>query len=153
MWRTVLPKNANGFYTAVLYIEKVDALDAGKFTCVARDWGFVVNKSIDVSVKLLPVPNLTPLAATIWNGDNMIIYCLSSEDTFSRKYGYTWLKNGEILNPKRGGEIVEDIFPTGTRLLIRNARHTARYSCILSTTAGTTVKTSVITVLPTAKTS
>lgn len=147
MWKTLLPKNANGLYTSLLNIEKVHVLDEGTFTCKVNDWGFSVNKSIQINVKLLPNPTLVPLSATVVQDEDIIMFCYSPEDNFARKYGYNWLKNGEILNPIIRNEVIEDLYPTGSRILIKKIRHTATYTCIVSTSAGTTLKNAIITVL------
>lgn len=148
IWRVVLPKNVNGILTALLNVEKAHALDAGIFTCRATDWGFTLNKSIEINVKLLPNPVVTPLTATVFYGNQLLIFCYSPEDNLLKNFGYTWLKNGELLNPLREKEIIEDLYPTGSRLLIHGAEKTTTYTCIVSSAAGATHKNSIVTIVP-----
>lgn len=62
-------------------------------------------------------------------------------------FGYNWLKNGRILNPSAEPELVEDLFPAGSRIVIQSARASATYTCIITSTAGATRKDSTVTVL------
>lgn len=137
-----------GHYLAELYIERVDLLDSGHFTCQVRDWGFLLNRTIRVEVNVLAQPTISPLTQTVWEGERVVITCFSREDAALRKYGYNWLKNGEILNPIRENEHIEDLYPTGSRVLIYKASRSATYTCLATTPAGTAFKESRISVVP-----
>lgn len=144
----LLPRNGQGLFTAELFIERVHVLDSGVFTCEARDFGFALNRSKLVTVTRLPQPSVSPLTQTVWQGDQVVITCFSREDVSIRKYGYNWLKSGEILNPIRENEQIEDLYPTGSRLIIPNASRSAVYTCLAITPAGTALRESHITVVP-----
>lgn len=139
---------ATGHYMAELYIERVDILDSGRFTCQVRDWGFVVNRTIAIQVNVLAQPTVSPLTATVWDGARVVVTCFSREDAALCKYGYNWLKNGQILNPLRENEHIEDLYPTGSRVLIYKATRSASYTCLATTPAGTAFRESRITVVP-----
>ncbi|XP_076329725.1 uncharacterized protein LOC143235440 isoform X2 [Tachypleus tridentatus] len=146
MWTVVVPKNSQDQFTHLLGFDRIDTLDTGMFTCEVMDWSMIKRKSIQIYVKAPPQPKLVPLTATVQEGDRMEIRCLSQED-ISEKFGYTWLKNGEILNPSKEPEYVEDLFRTGSRMVIDSMMSSATYTCIVTSTAGRTSKDSVITVL------
>ncbi|XP_022254810.1 uncharacterized protein LOC111088575 [Limulus polyphemus] len=97
----------------------------------------VQDKKLDVVVISSPGSILVPLAQTLREGEKAVITCLS-KDASSRKVGFNWLKDGRILNPSKQPELIEDIFPTGSRVVIHSVNKSAIYSCILTTTAGMT---------------
>ncbi|GBL84389.1 hypothetical protein AVEN_117159-2 [Araneus ventricosus] len=146
MWTTIVPKNSQEQYTALLGFDRVAALDTGTFTCQVTDWGFVRNSSIYVYVMAAPQPQVTPMTATIPLGSSLVVTCLSKDDVFGN-FGYTWLKNGRVLNPSTESEMAEDLFPAGSRILLREAVSSAMYSCIITSSAGSTRKDSIITVV------
>ncbi|CAL1273714.1 unnamed protein product [Larinioides sclopetarius] len=146
MWTTIVPKNSQEQYTALLGFDRVAALDTGTFTCEVTDWGFVSNSSIYVYVMAAPQPQVTPMTATIQLGSSLVVTCLSKDDIHGN-FGYTWLKNGRVLNPSTESEMAEDLFPAGSRILLREAVSSAMYSCIITSTAGSTRKDSIITVV------
>ncbi|XP_035225605.1 hemicentin-2-like [Stegodyphus dumicola] len=152
MWTTIVPKNSQDQYTVLLGFDRVASLDTGVFTCQVSDWGFVRNRSIYVRVLSAPQPQLSPITATVPLGSSHIITCLSSEDIY-RNFGYTWLKNGRVLNPSVEPEMAEDLFPTGSRILLQEAAASATYSCIITSSAGSTRKDSFVTVIDKARSS
>ncbi|XP_054708050.1 uncharacterized protein LOC129217735 [Uloborus diversus] len=146
MWKAIVPKNSQEEYTALLGFDRVVSLDSGTFTCQATDFGFIRNRSIYVYVQSAPVPQLTPMTATVPVGSPLVITCLSRDDVYG-DFGYTWLKNGRVLNPSAEPEMAEDLFPAGSRILLAEATTSAVYSCIITSSAGSTRKDSVITVV------
>nr|XP_042904388.1 uncharacterized protein LOC110282116 isoform X2 [Parasteatoda tepidariorum] len=146
MWTTMVPKNSQEQFTSLLGFDRVASLDTGMFTCQVTDWGFVQNRSIYVHVLSAPQPQLSPITATIYVGSPLVITCLSREDIYGN-FGYTWLKNGRVLNPSIEPEMAEDLFPAGSRILLQGAKSSAMYSCIITSSAGSTRKDSIITVI------
>ncbi|XP_015925435.1 uncharacterized protein [Parasteatoda tepidariorum] len=146
MWTTLVPKNSKDQYTVILGFEKATIHDSGEFTCQVTDWGTIQNKSIMVSVVSVPEPQVVPLTSTVAQGERIVITCLSEEDVFGN-FGYNWLKNGRILNPSVEPEMVEDLYPAGSRIIIHPARASATYTCIVTSTAGAVRKDSTVTVL------
>ncbi|KAF8789287.1 Adhesion G protein-coupled receptor B3 like protein [Argiope bruennichi] len=146
MWTTLVPKNSKDQYTAILGFEKAHVLDSGEFICQVSDWGTIQNKSIQVSVVTKPQAQVMPLTATVKQGDRMVITCLSQDDVHG-SFGYNWVKNNHILNPSVEPEMVEDLYPAGSRLLILSARASATYTCIVTSTAGSTRKDCSVTVI------
>lgn len=92
-----------------------------------------------------PQPQLRPLAATVARGSPLVVTCLSRDDVRG-DFGYTWLKDGRLLSPN-APEAAEDLFPAGSRILLKEAASSAIYSCIITSPAGTTKKDSIITVV------
>lgn len=118
---------------------------SGTFTCQVSDWGFVRNRSIHVRVLSAPQPQLRPLSATVAKGSPLVITCLSRDDVRG-DFGYTWLKDGRLLGP-HSEENAEDLFPAGSRIILKETENSATYSCIITSPAGSTKKDSVITVI------
>ncbi|XP_076317330.1 uncharacterized protein LOC143229213 isoform X2 [Tachypleus tridentatus] len=146
MWTAFVPKNSQDQFTHLLGFDRIDILDAGVFTCEVMEWGNMDKKQIQIYTRAPPQPKLTPLTATVKEGDRIELYCLLQEDA-SEKFGYTWLKNGEILNPSKEPEIIEDLFRTGSRMVITSIKSSASYTCIVTSSAGRTSRNSIITVL------
>ncbi|XP_076333592.1 uncharacterized protein LOC143237832 isoform X2 [Tachypleus tridentatus] len=146
IWTKVLPKNSKDQYTAVLGISKVHILDSGIFTCEVTDWGMVQDKKLNIAVVSAPQSLLVPLVQTLREGEKAVITCLT-KDASLRNVGFNWLKDGRILNPSKQPELIEDIFPTGSRVVIHSVKKSATYSCILTTAAGMTRRDSNLMVL------
>ncbi|XP_023222070.1 uncharacterized protein LOC111623639 [Centruroides sculpturatus] len=146
IWMTLVPKNSKQQYTAILGFDKIDILDSGVFTCEVIDWGIIQNQNITVTVTSTPKPKIHPLTATVKEGENVIITCLSEESVYGN-FGYNWLKNGKILNPSSEPELIEDLFPTGSRIILQSIITSTVYTCIITSSAGAIRKDSVITVL------
>ncbi|GIY14666.1 uncharacterized protein CDAR_266231 [Caerostris darwini] len=87
-----------------------------------------------------------PLTSTVRQGERIVITCLSQDDIHG-SFGYNWVKNNHILNPSLEPEMVEDLYPAGSRLLIHSARASATYTCIVTSTAGSTRKDCSVTVI------
>ncbi|XP_076315736.1 uncharacterized protein LOC143228353 [Tachypleus tridentatus] len=145
-WTTIIPQASKHHYTAILKISKVHHLDSGTFTCKATNWGIVREQKLEIEVISSPEISIFPLSLTIKEGDKAVITCLS-KDISSRKVGYSWLKDGRILNPSKQPEHIEDIFPTGSRLIVHTVKKSAIYSCILTNFAGMTRADSSVMVL------
>lgn len=77
LWTNIVPKNSKKQYTALLGFDTTTVLDSGIFTCQVDDWGLVQNKSFEVIISSVPKPLLKPLTATVQEGDNLTITCLS----------------------------------------------------------------------------
>ncbi|XP_067123304.1 uncharacterized protein [Centruroides vittatus] len=144
IWTSQVPKNSRDQYTALLGFDRTNILDSGVFTCQVSDWDNTHNKSLQVNVISAPLFLLEPLTATIYQGQSFIITCIP--ETYG-KFGYTWLKNGKVLNPSLQTELIEDLYPVGTRLLVHSAKSSVIYTCIISSNTGTTKKDSIITVI------
>lgn len=121
-------------------------LFTGEFICQVSDWGTIQNKSIQVSVVTKPQAQVVPLTATVKQGERMVVTCLSQDDVHG-SFGYNWVKNNHILNPSVEPEMVEDLYPAGSRLVILSARASATYTCIVTSTAGSTRKDCSVTVI------
>lgn len=114
----------------------------GEFTCEIEDFNEVDNASVIVDVITLPLLEMSPLAVSLTKGGATSFRCLSPDDTIEKgTFTYRWLKNDNQIPPDSPSEIIEDVFPTGRRLNIRNAQHSANYTCIITNPAGSTNKT------------
>uniref|UniRef100_T1IRS7 Uncharacterized protein n=1 Tax=Strigamia maritima TaxID=126957 RepID=T1IRS7_STRMM len=162
IWEGRVPKNTRDEYTAVLMIDKVQTQDSGKhvqesstysklrctFICEVSDWEEVQRKSFSFFVMTPPTVNLTPLTRTLNENEELTIMCQSEED-IQGLFGYSWLKDGHVLNPSEGYELVEDLYPTGIRMKIIKASVTSvTYTCIVSNRAGQSKELSQVIVIP-----
>ncbi|KFM59435.1 hypothetical protein X975_03397, partial [Stegodyphus mimosarum] len=71
---------------------------------------------------------------------------MSKEDIFEN-FRYTWLKDNRHIQKERDMEVVEDLFPTGTRIILEKALTSANYTCIVHAPSVSKRDTSYITVL------
>lgn len=71
----------------------------------------------------------------------MSIICMSPEDT-AKNFTYTWHSGRTYIPPGQPDQIVEDLFPTGTRLFVRKINKSANFSCTVENKAGAFTLTS-----------
>ncbi|XP_064625990.1 uncharacterized protein LOC135486819 [Lineus longissimus] len=147
IWETNLPKTDDEKYMAVLNIDKVTRIDKGTYSCVTDDWGDTANKSVYVSIIPKPHIDVSPKTTTVVRGRKVTLTCLSHDD-ISGNFKYTWLRDGFGMEiPSENLEIVEKIFPTGSRLTIRRSIVSATYTCIVKNIAGQATAVSKISVI------
>ncbi|VDI49705.1 Hypothetical predicted protein [Mytilus galloprovincialis] len=113
----------------------------GTFTCEARDGEKAENKSISINVLTVPLVDLYPLSISVVEGESMSIICMSPEDT-AKNFTYTWHSGRTYIPPGQPDQIVEDLFPTGTRLFVRKINKSANFSCTVENKAGAFTLTS-----------
>lgn len=113
----------------------------GTFTCKVSDGHRTENKSLPVNVLTVPLVDLYPLSISVVQGDSASIICMSPEDT-AKNFTYRWHSNDKTIHPGRSDQIVEDLFPTGTRLFVPNLNKSANFSCTVENKAGTFTLTS-----------
>ncbi|XP_048255692.1 uncharacterized protein LOC124138812 isoform X3 [Haliotis rufescens] len=141
-WEIRIPRTIRKKQISVLNIDGVEFYDKGEFTCEIEDFNEVDNASVIVDVITLPLLEMSPLAVSLTKGGATSFRCLSPDDTIEKgTFTYRWLKNDNQIPPDSPSEIIEDVFPTGRRLNIRNAQHSANYTCIITNPAGSTNKT------------
>ncbi|XP_064487126.1 uncharacterized protein LOC135399242 [Ornithodoros turicata] len=147
LWTTLVPKNSRDQYTALLGIDRTTVYDSGVFTCQVSDWGAVQNKSMIVRIDSAPRPVVTPAALTLTEGQELVLSCRSLND-LNRSLGYSWLKNDRVLRgPFWDNERVEDLYPSGSRLLLATVRSSATYACVVTGPAGSARREARVTVL------
>ncbi|XP_067678282.1 uncharacterized protein [Haliotis asinina] len=144
-WEIRIPRTLRNKQISILNIDGVEFYDKGEFTCEIEDFKEVDNASVIVDVITLPLLEMSPLAVSLTKGGATSFRCLSPDDTIEKgSFSYKWLKNGNQIPPDSTSEIIEDVFPTGRRLNIRNAQHSANYTCIITNPAGSTNKTAFL---------
>ena len=120
-------------------------LFSGHFTCEANDETGTDKLTIQVTVTQLAKPLLTPMSATIRLNDSIKITCVSQEIHRDRNVTYIWSRNeGPLFSAK---EKVEDLFPSGSRMIINGAEESASYTCAVHATHGIQKETSMIKVI------
>lgn len=132
-------------YVEVLQIDRVYFLDNGLFTCEAYDLNYSIKKSLIVKVEAKPKVWVTPLAQSLTLNESFSVLCFAEQE--SKQIGYNWLKNGQIINPSKEDEQIEDLYPTGSRLLIKSSKQSAIYTCLVTTPWGTLSRTSTISII------
>lgn len=65
MWQTLIPKNSEDQYTALLTVDEAKKLDTGHFTCQIIDWGLQQCKSLFLEIIVPPDVEVKPMSATI----------------------------------------------------------------------------------------
>ncbi|XP_055940487.1 uncharacterized protein LOC129971045 [Argiope bruennichi] len=146
IWTMQVPKDSSGWSSFLLGFDKVNEHDTGTITCNAYDDRQSEALSVSVTVRLRSKLLIEPLAATLAEGNSTSITCVSKEGIYGSS-GYRWLKNGGDLDRKRDDERVEDLYPGGTRLILRKAKVAANYTCVMRTVIGFLRQTSCITVV------
>lgn len=73
----------------------------------------------------------------------MSIICMSPDDT-AKNFTYSWHSDGLHIQPGRSDKIVEDLFPTGTRLYVPKVKKSENYSCTVDNRAGVFSLTSYV---------
>ncbi|GAB6029874.1 hypothetical protein CHUAL_005581 [Chamberlinius hualienensis] len=144
-WDAVLPKSVDDKRTAIFTVGIAEEAHAGTYTCRVTDFGEVQERKVNVRVIGLPKVTVTPRTLTIDKGNSVSITCLTN--VIIDKLGFIWTKNNNILASSYDGEIVEDIFPSGSRLKISSADTSATYSCTVSGLTKSTQVDSRITVI------
>ncbi|GBM80981.1 hypothetical protein AVEN_156797-1 [Araneus ventricosus] len=146
IWTMQVPKDSAGRISFLLGFDKVNEHDTGSITCNAYDAKQSEALSVSLTVTLRSKLLIEPLAATVAVGNSISITCVSKDGIYGSS-SYRWLKNGMDLDRKRDSERVEDLYPGGTRLILRKVRVSANYTCVMRTVTGFLRQTSFITVI------
>lgn len=120
-------------------------LFSGTFKCEAVDDTGADKLTVQVTVTQLLKPLLTPLSATVRLNDSLTITCVSLEIQRYRNVTYIWTRNEGPMRTIK--EKVEDLFPSGSRLIIKQTEESANYTCSLHSVFGITKETSIIKVI------
>ncbi|XP_050403368.1 uncharacterized protein LOC126819404 isoform X2 [Patella vulgata] len=146
-WVVRIPRTMKDKQMSVLNIDGVTVYDKGVFTCRIEDFGHSQNKSVIVDVITYPHIEVTPLAMSLEAGQQVGFRCVTPDDT-RQTFQYTWFKNGVEIEAGNGEEIIEDLLPAGSRLLVRRVTSDANYTCYITNSAGTSNLTAYVFVLP-----
>ena len=92
-------------------------------------------KSLKVTVLNRPHLAVLPLAASVLKGAAILCTCLSRDDK-TGDFVYTWWRDDELLEAGPNDEVVEDLYPTGSRVRVRSAKVSAVYTCEVESPAG-----------------
>lgn len=140
---------ANNIMKSTFIIQNAVYSDSGVFTCLIIDDNFELSKSINVQLNKLQKPILNPITLTTKSGDNITIDCytdtkqynLNSIDskTGNLSFGYNWLINDEFINQLNNKNIIiQDLYPTGSKITILNITKSTEYKCLLTSILGST---------------
>ena len=108
---------------------------AGQFTCKVQDWNETKVKSLEVTVLKRPHIQVLPLSVSVLKDAPILCTCLSRDDK-TGDFVYTWWKDNEILIAGPNDEVVEDLYPTGSRIRVRSAQVSAVYTCEVENPSG-----------------
>ncbi|KAK9512682.1 hypothetical protein O3M35_001054 [Rhynocoris fuscipes] len=140
MWTNLIPKTDRQEYTAVLGIEKVDALDEGYYTCQIYDWGLQECKSIYIEVVQAPQVQVLPMSASLQKGESINLKCVSPNEgrwVDQDQIGYSWARDKKLFPLNPGQEVWEDLKPSGSILRVQNIQKSTTYTCKAHTSAAT----------------
>lgn len=118
----------------------------GEFKCEASDGTSKDTLSARVTVKSPPKTLLSPMTVTVRQGESVFVTCLCEETIHDRFY-YKWTKDGKTMRHPRDQELVEDLYPAGSRLIIDRAESSATYRCSITSTYGSSSAECTVTVL------
>ena len=109
----------------------------GIYACKVTDWNETKTKQVVVTVINPPHVEVTPLAVTVMEGQTTNCKCLSSDDDRG-EFTYQWKKGGELLeaSDKQTDEVIEDLYPTGSRLTVHAKKTTQVYTCAITAPSG-----------------
>ncbi|XP_059471257.1 uncharacterized protein LOC132194158 [Neocloeon triangulifer] len=136
MEQTLLDRDSRDMYTALLRVSSATPLDEGNYTCQVVDREVQQCKSLYIEVASPPIVTISPMSVTLSKGENLTIFCMSSNDKRSEKFGFNWTKNNALLPTNAGREMMEDLHPDGSLLRIYNAHQSATYACHVQSGAG-----------------
>ena len=114
--------------------------------CQTSDWDEGENKTVYVRVIPVPTIELSPRTMAVPWGSKLSLVCVSRDDV-NGLFKYVWARDGKRLHPHINQEVEENMIPTGKRLNIQSAHHSAAYTCTVSNSAGTSRQTATVTVL------
>ena len=132
----------NYLMKSTLAISNSVYLDSGSFTCAISSNGYELKKSTNLQLNKLQQPILGELSINANAKDNITIDCYTNAKDYNLNllFGYNWIKNGQLVNQLNGKEIVQDLYPTGSRITILNVTKPLKYKCILTSLIGTSSK-------------
>lgn len=110
----------------------------GEYTCRVWDWNETDTKSIHIRVVPIAHIEISPLSGTVEANSSITISCLSWDDE-QADFTYRWLRDGQEMNLRESlnQEMVEEMFPIGSRVELRRVTVSATYTCEVNSSAGT----------------
>jgi hypothetical protein len=146
LWENRITRSNGEEHISVFNIEKAHRFDEGEYACEVSDWNQTERRALHVHVIPTPHMEVTPLSSTLPRGSLVAITCLSRDDEFAL-FTYTWQRDGKTLVRGENEEVVEQLLPTGIRLRIPSLIKSARYTCTISSAAGSVSQDSHVQVL------
>ncbi|XP_071037510.1 uncharacterized protein [Parasteatoda tepidariorum] len=146
VWNLTIPRDSYGRETYLLGFDRTHSLDTGTITCTSKTEKKDESLSVYITIKPLTKPLVTPLALTVRKGNSANITCVSKDD-IEGDFLYTWRKNDSEISSRYDSEKAEDLFPVGTRIILRNVSASANYSCIVRSPTGSVRSSSTVTVV------
>lgn len=153
---------ANNIMKSIFTIQNPVYLDSGSFSCIVSDDYYELRKSVYLQLNKLQQPILNPLSITAKPEDNVTINCFTDTKDYNLDsiehrtgnsygnltFGYNWLRNDGLIDQLNDKKIIiQELYPTGSRLMILNITKSAEYKCILTSLLGTTSKEILVNVL------
>lgn len=139
---------SNDLMKSTLSIINSTYLDSGSFTCSVFSDHYELKRSINLQLNKLQEPILSQNSKTAKFNENITIDCYTNARDYNLNsinqnrltFGYTWLKNEVLVNQLNGFEIIQDLYPTGSRITILNITRPTKYKCVLTSLLGSSSK-------------
>ncbi|CAG0891242.1 unnamed protein product [Cyprideis torosa] len=133
----LMPKNSFDEFTSKLTLYNISHVDAGLFTCKVNDWNRTHERSVLLVTAGPPRVELNPRAVSAAPDTNVTLTCIAEEDK-SGRYGYTWSHRFKIVNERDPKIVIEDIYPSGSKLISINVTGRTTYGCKVTNDYGST---------------
>ncbi|XP_065569641.1 uncharacterized protein LOC136033020 isoform X2 [Artemia franciscana] len=132
----------DGCFSSSFEVKKASRYDSGVYVCHIEDClmpkGQEFKKWVSVGVEVQPRVILSPLSASVTKGANLTISCFFEDNHFDYSNytpHFSWKINRHPLN-QTDGIFYEELFPSGSLLLLSNIEHSATYTCEVNNTVG-----------------
>uniref|UniRef100_A0A8D8UHE5 Uncharacterized protein n=1 Tax=Cacopsylla melanoneura TaxID=428564 RepID=A0A8D8UHE5_9HEMI len=136
MWTKESGRDSHNQYVSTLGIQSAHKLDQGRYTCQVKDLGYQQCRSLYLEIMLPPLVKISPLTVTLERGFDLTIKCMSPDETgfgiSSDRFGYSWVKDGDLFPMNPDSEIWEDLEPGGSVLKVKNIQKSVTYSCLVT---------------------
>ncbi|KAI5694614.1 hypothetical protein M8J75_002089 [Diaphorina citri] len=136
MWIKRSGPDSQHQYISTLGIQSAHKLDQGRFTCQVTDLGYQQCLGVDVEVLSTPEVRISPVSVTLEKGSDLTIKCMSPDEinfgNTSDRFGYSWIKDGDLFPMHPDQEMWEDLEPGGSVLTVRNIQKSVTYSCLVT---------------------
>ena len=108
-------------------------LDSGSVTCAVSDKNYELKKSIYLHLNKRPEVVLSPQSITTNFKETVTIDCYANTrdaiNSSNLTFSYNWRNSTGFINQLDRDQMIQDLYPTGSRLTILNITKPTEYSC------------------------
>lgn len=123
----------NNLMKSTLTIPNSVDLDSGSVTCAVSDKNYELKKSIYLHLNKRPEVVLSPQSITTNFKETVTIDCYANTrdaiNSSNLTFSYNWRNSTGFINQLDRDQMIQDLYPTGSRLTILNITKPTEYSC------------------------